>query len=324
MQLKKYLRIKLPAFAAILLSFGLTSCGSYQYVGQDSDGVYGDDDRQVEVIQTETDDAGNDNYYKNYFKEKSLEMEAADANEVFVDIDAYEGSYAEDGTQQSNTGYGSWGENGNEVSINVYNNGFGYYNYWNQPFYGWNRWGWNRPYAGWNIGFGYGYGYGGFGWNAGFYDPFWGHPFYGYGYGYGYGGYPYYGGFYGRNHRGLAYNSTRRGSVYGRNSVLGRRVEASRRSNTATRTRTSSTPRVRSTNTPRVRTNTPRVRTNSSTPRVRTNTPRTRTNSSTPRNPAPRVRSNTPRSSAPRATSPSRSSRSSGSTRSSGGSRRRG
>ncbi|WP_055435836.1 hypothetical protein [Lacinutrix algicola] len=317
MQLKKYLLNKLPAYAVVLFALGLTSCGSYQYVGQDSDGIYSEDELVEDVVQADTE--ANSTYYKNYFKEKSLEMDSNgnENDEVFVDIDSYEGSYSEDYVDTANvdTGYGAWGENSSEVSVNIYNVGFN--NYWNRPYYGWNNFGWNRSYSGWNLGYGYGnFGYGGF------YSPFWYSP---YGYNYGYGGNPYYTGYYGRNgygRNGVAYSSRRRGSVYGRNSALGRRVESSRRSNTtSTRTRTSSTPRVR-TSTPRTRTSTPRVRTRTSTPRVRTTTPRTRT--STPRTTTPRVRTTTPRT---KSSSPSRSSTrssSGSSSRSSSGSSRRG
>ncbi|AUC82234.1 hypothetical protein [Lacinutrix sp. Bg11-31] len=315
MQLKKYLLNKLPAFAVVLFTLVLTSCGSYQYVGQDSDGIYSEDEAQKDVVQADAQENGDNTYYKNYFKEKSLEMDSDGNEEVFVDIDSYEGSYSEDNVEVANvaSGYGAWGENSSEVSINIYNTGFN--NYWNRPYYGWNSFGWNSPYFGWNS---FGYGYGNFGY-GGFYNP------YGYNYGYGYGGY------YGRNgygRNGLAYNTTRRGGIYGRqSSALGRRVEASRRSNsTSTRTRTSSTPRTR-TVTPRVRTNnsTPRVR--STTPRVRNSTPRTRGNSSTPRTSKPRVRSTTPRTTTPRTSSPSRSSTrssSGSSSRSTSGGRRRG
>lgn len=313
MQLKKYLLNKLPAYAVVLFALGLTSCGSYQYVGQDSDGIYSEDEVQEDVVQADTE--ANSTYYKNYFKEKSLEMGSNGNDEVFVDIDSYEGSYSEDYVEAANVGYGAWGENTSEVSVNIYNSGFN--NYWNRPYYGWNSFGWNRPYSGWNFGYGYGdFGYGGF------YSPYWYSP-YNFGYGYGYGGYPYYSGYYGRNgygRNGVVYSSRRRGSTYGRSSALGRRVEASRRSNTtSTRTRTSSTPRVR--------TSTPRTRSSNSTPRVRTTTPRTRT--STPRTSTPRVRTTTPRTrtSTPKTSSPSRSSTrssSGSSSRSSSGSRRRG
>ncbi|WP_055446652.1 hypothetical protein [Lacinutrix mariniflava] len=325
MQLKKHLLSKLPTFAMVLFALGLTSCGSYQYVGQNNDGVYGEDERQEDVVRADAEDSGDNTYYKNYFKEKSLEMGSDRNEEVFVDIDSYEGSYSEDYVQEEdvNTGYGAWGENNSDVSINIYNNGFN--NYWNRPYYGWNRYGWNRPYSGWNLGFGgYGHYYSGYQY-GGIYDPFWS-P--GFGYGYGYGAGSYYGGYYGGNGYGrnsLSYNSTRRGSTYGRNSVLGRRVEGARRSSsTSTRTRTSSTPRTRAT--------TPRVRTNNSTPRVRTSTPRVRSNnSSTPRvrttTPRTRTRTTTPRTSTPRTSSPSRSSTrssSGSSSRSSSGSRGRG
>ncbi|WP_299387818.1 hypothetical protein [uncultured Lacinutrix sp.] len=311
MQLKKYLLKKLPAFVVVLFALGLTSCGSYQYVGQESDGVYGEED----IVQADVQDNADNTYYKSYFKEKSIQMESDISNDVFVDVDSYQGNYSDEVVQvdnnNNNSGYGAWGENSSNVTVNLYS-GFSYSFFdWNNPFIG-NGWYGNRGWA---------YGYGGFYSNlwgpshGGFYNPF---GYSSYGYGYGYGGYPYYSGYYGRNgygRNGVVYSSRRRGSTYGRSSALGRRVEASRRSNTtSTRTRTSSTPRVR--------TSTPRTRSSNSTPRVRTTTPRTRTST-------PRVRTTTPRTrtSTPKTSSPSRSSTrssSGSSSRSSSGSRRRG
>ena len=36
-----YLKRKIPFLAILGLLFGLSSCGSYQYVGVDNDGIYG-------------------------------------------------------------------------------------------------------------------------------------------------------------------------------------------------------------------------------------------------------------------------------------------
>ncbi len=42
MQFNNYLKGKMPFIVLLGLLFGLVSCGSYQYVGVDSDGIYGD------------------------------------------------------------------------------------------------------------------------------------------------------------------------------------------------------------------------------------------------------------------------------------------
>ncbi len=295
MRFINYLKTKVPALTIIGLTLGLTSCGSYQYVGQDSDGIYGtskntvEQEEQIVEVKPET----SNSYYQNYFKEKSNEMElASEEGEIFTDIDSYEGTYEEDADDVNiQSGYAGWGQESDNVTVNVYSSGFGFNNFWNRPYYGWNRWGWNRPYSGWNVGFGYGgFGWGGFGWG----DPFWCAPYYGgFGFGYAYGN-PYNNYYYGRNsygRRGVAYNSGRRGSLLNRPSVLTNRRTSTRTrssiSNPRTRTRTKASVK------PRTRT---RVRTNSSQNTIKSNTPRTRTRTratSTPRT----NRSYTPRSS---------------------------
>ncbi|MBT8327612.1 MAG: hypothetical protein KJP21_07800 [Bacteroidia bacterium] len=320
-----YLLTKMPYLAALSLLFSLASCGSYEYVGYDNDGIYGSETRNVEY-QTEKETVvqatDNSNYYKNYFKEKSMDYEGLNDNgQIFTDIDSYQGEYNDevlDSLQYENA-YAGWGQNNDDVTINIYNNG------WNN--WGWNYWGWNRPWR-----YNYGWGWNNWGWNAGFgwgwNDPwiwnggFYGNPYYGYGYGYGYYGLPYhnnyyYGGIY--NRRNYAYNNSRRGSILNRNSsILNRntsRTTLSKRNSTYTRnsTNTSTTPRrtTRSTNT---RATTPR----SSSPRVTTPRSNNSQRVSTPR----RSSSSNNRSSSTSRSSSS-SSRSSGSTSSSSRSSRR-
>ena len=323
MRFINYLQTKIPATVAFIALFGLTSCGSYQYVGQDSDGIYGPSENNVEyeeeVVTNETEPSNN--YYKNYFKEKSNELELMNKEgEVFTDIDSYEGNYNEDVAETTYQGYAGWGEESDDITINIYSNNFGYYNYWNRPYYAWNRWGYRPYYSSWGIG----YGYAGFGWNTGFYDPFWNPPYYGYNSYYGYYGYPYntYYGYYGRsyNHgrRVTAYNTSRRSSLNTRTSPLSRRVSANAsRSNSSS---SSTTPRTRTSTTPRTKTNTstprPRVKTNTTTPR-----PRIKTNTSTPR-PRANTPSSSPRSNNGSSSTPRRSN--SSSTRGGGSSRTRG
>lgn len=230
MQLNTYLIKKMPYLAILSLVFGLYSCGSYQYVGVDNDGIYGSSPRTVQYEETvvETPQNSTSNYYQNYFKNKSLETEyMVSSSDIFTDVDSYEsGNYDENiSTDNTYQGYGGWGQTNSNVTINYIDNGL-----WNDPFlyggWGWNRWnniGWNRwNNIGWN-------GWNNWGWNAGFYDPFWGPQFYGglaFYNGWGYGGYygnPYRNGYYGNNRyynrSNVAYSASRRGSNYSSNSV---------------------------------------------------------------------------------------------------------
>lgn len=321
MKLFTFLSNKLSAFTALITTIALTSCGSYQYVGQTNDGIYETSNTYGQQTVVIEDESNNNDYYTNYFKEKALEAEAYDnsTDDVFTDIDSYEGTYTDSTQVVQKSG---WGDTNDKVVINVYNDvyasqvaRFGWNNWgwnsWGMTPWGWNNWRWNRPW-GWNS----------WGWNAGFYDPFWYGGYYGYGYNpyfYGYGYSPYYNGYayngiYTR--RGISYNAGRRGTLLRSSSFLSGRSNATRttRSNSIVRPRT--TTRSNSTTRPRTRANTTRPSTNTTTrPRTRSNTTRPRTNTSRP------TRSySTPRSSS----SSTRSfggSRSSGSSRSSSGRR---
>jgi len=304
MQLNTITKQKLPFFVALGLMAVLTSCGSFQYAGYDNDGIYStdkyeDENVEQEVVTTSTDDS---NYYKNYFAENSAEVDAIqEENEIFTDVDSYEGNYTEQDSTEQRPAYGGWGQNNSTVSINIINNGWygwndpwlysGYYsNGWGRPW-GWNNWGYNYGW-GWNNPWAYG-SYYGYGWNPGW-------AYYG-----GHGGYYNYGwnnGYY-RNTNRYAYNSGRRGSL-GYNTSLNRRNRSNaaisrgnystrRLSNAASPTRNT---RVRSTNTSLNNT----IRNTRSTRPTRT----IRNSSSTRSNPSTRV------------TRPSRSTRSSGSVRS--------
>ena len=212
MQFNNYLKRKMPFLAILGLLFGLSSCGSYQYVGVDNDGIYGTSEIPVQqeeetVVAINTD--SQNNYYQNYFKTKSLEYQNMADDAVFTDIDSYVGSnYVENDSINNNyQGYAGWGQSNSNVIVNV-NSGWG-------------------GYGGWNIGFGWGYGgyYGGYpGWGWGGYYPGWGYPGWGYpGWcypGYGYPGYGYYRSPY------VSYSASRRGSYYSRGysgSQTGRR-----------------------------------------------------------------------------------------------------
>jgi len=137
MQINNYLKQKMPYLAILMLLIGLSSCGSYQYVGVENDGIYGSSNPQT-VVEVQNGNAGN-SYYKNYFREKSLEYDyMVNDGSVFTDIDTYQSGYVENDTLIDNNyqGYGGWGQNNNSVTINYIDNG------WNN--WGWNYWGWNN------------------------------------------------------------------------------------------------------------------------------------------------------------------------------------
>ncbi|MDG4716457.1 hypothetical protein [Winogradskyella marincola] len=247
MQFKTITKHKLPFFVALGLITVLTSCGSFQYAGYDDDGIYSSEDyntTEVEqpVVTTSTNDS---DYYKNYFADSSAQLEAVmEDNEVFTDIDSYEGNYLErtQDTIEQRPVYGGWGQNNESITINIIDNGW--YG-WNDPWmwnagwgYGWNNWGWNNWR--WNSGWRYGYGWNNWGWNAG-----WGYGWNNWGWGPGWG--------YGWNnwgwngyHRGnrYAYNAGRRSSMIN-NNYLNRASRSSsalsRRNNSSSRLSRSAT-----------------------------------------------------------------------------------
>lgn len=217
MQFINYLKSKLPFYVALSFTFILASCGSYQYVGYDSDGIYGSEDVTYrQDTYNETPANYNSGYYKNYFAEKSQQFEHIPEDDViFTDIDSYQGNYDELQDSTYVSGYSGWGDVSNEITINVrpsYASSFWWYrpyswNNWYYPYdyFGWDYFGyspfwysaynWHSPYA-WYGGF---YGYGSW-----YFSPYWHHRNYYY-------GNRYYGGYYGS--RNIAYNATRRGSL---------------------------------------------------------------------------------------------------------------
>jgi len=200
----------MPFLALVGLLFGLTSCGSYQYVGENGQGSYQRYETGVEYAQETPQVASNSSYYQNYFKEKSLEYESYEQeDEIFTDVDSYEGSYnaENDSLNVEYASYGGWGQNSSEISINVYPS-YNWYRPWYAYGYGYYSWGW-----------GYGWGYPNYGW---------GYPYYGGGYyAWGYPSYycpPHYGGYYNYYRGGYYGNYTcgRRGAsnYYGRRSSV--------------------------------------------------------------------------------------------------------
>jgi len=334
MQFKNLLTQKLPFFVVLGLTFVLTSCGSFQYTGYDSDGIYGDDTNyeataEQEVITTSTNDS---NYYKNYFAENSAEVDAIqEESEIFTDIDSYESDYTEQpiDTLEQETAYAGWGQTNSTVTINYVDNGwYGYNDPWFYSGFAFGSYGWYRPWR-YNYGYGWNYNWGYTGYYGyGFYQPW------SYGYGHGYYGWN---NRYPRNSR-YAFNNTRRNSllynttlsrsynnslsrssrsaVSTRNNYSTRRLSTTNRYNRTTRSNNYSTRNTtRSSRSSTVTRPTRSVRSSSTT--------RTTTRSTTPtRSSSATSRSSSSRSSSTARSSSSSSRSSSGSSSSSSSSRR--
>ncbi|WP_131387670.1 hypothetical protein [Flavobacterium suncheonense] len=296
---------------SIYTLFGLvgllaSSCGSYQNSSYyDNDGVYGSDRPRTETVNKYSEEnMAQANKYKEFFG--SYRDEYPENNEVFTDVEGYT-SQNNDSTKVANKSYAGWGENSDNVTINVYSND--YWGGWYTPYWGWNSWysprwswgwGWNSYYGSyWNVGWGWNYPYYGWGW----YSPY----YYGY-YGPGWSWYNHYHGYY----RDVAYNGGTRGRYYngngnyyrnagnGRSSAIGAPRSAQPRS-------TFANPRSSQyqNDTPRPTFSNPRGsegNQGSGSPRI--NTPRSNEPKSTPRTYS-EPRSSSPRSySEPRSSSP--------------------
>ena len=256
-----------------LFSILLTSCGTSQSTTyNDRDGIYG------ATANTEPARAASQgDQYKEYFG--SLQ-ENNEPDQIFTDVENYRSDDYENAqttNENYDAGYGAWGSNPENVTVNVYDNswgwgGWGWNNYWYSGYWGWNLgWGWNSWYGPAYYGWGFSpYAYNGWGY-GGWYN------YYPYGYGHGY------------YNNGYAYNG-RRSSGYrnvvttgGRNSYYSGTRARSNNWNNATRTRTGT--RYSTYNTPRNNTS---VRTPSNSNSRDYGTPRsnTRTQSqyNTPRN----------------------------------------
>lgn len=209
-----YFNIRQISLYSILgfLGLAVTSCSSYQNTSSyDSDGIYGSvpRDSNNEPVYTYNDgtvtqyndgnNSGQNMNYKAYFQSLQNEYPA------YTDTDGYT-SYDNDTIVQVE-GYGGWGEETDDVTVNIYG-GYGYggygWNNWYSPYWGYSGWGWG---SGWGLGIGWGYG--GWGWGLGWNS--WYSPYYYGGWGWGGWGYPYYG------HYG--YPHYHYGNNYGRSNV---------------------------------------------------------------------------------------------------------
>ena len=205
----------------ILSVIMLVSCGSYQNTSYyDNDGIYGSNQRY---------EVSNDNKYSqqnlvssNKYSQQFKSMQ--DDYTYFTDVEDYSSENNDSvvtvyKNYDTNSQYAGWGSNSSNVTVNYYDN----------------SWGWGSFYSpywapGWNYWYGTGYrwrtAFNGPSWGWGTYGPGWGWsswygPAYyaGYSYGYPFGGYYnfhhgvgwYNSGYYRGNSRGVAYNSGGRG-----------------------------------------------------------------------------------------------------------------
>lgn len=314
---KYYFRKLIPL---LLTGFLFVSCGTHNSNDYDeSDGIYSTNKTSTVEEDTSALENEKNNYYKQYFKTKELTYsDIPEDNVIFTDIEAYHSSESldEDGyivieeENYNDEGYGAWGTNGTETTINIYG-GYGYSPYWGGGYWGMSfGWGWGYPY----YGYGWGYPYYGYGWGYPYYGYGYSYPYYGYGYGYPYCGSGYYNGYaYNRGRRNTDYyanrSSSRSNTRYSRDRTTSSRRNSSYTSRRGSYSRGETSRRSSYTNS----NNTVR-RSGSSTQRRnsvnRSSTSRRSTNYSRPSS----SRSNSYRSSGS-------SYRSSGSSRSSGGSR---
>lgn len=229
----------LPAVAILFL----VGCSSSQQV-YDTDGIYSDGTTAATTSEapreTTPESNANSQVYKNYFEKGAEELNALEEEDaIFTDIESYsseEGAeiYVDGMDFETSTGYAAWGDQPQDIQVNVYNDpfiggfgfgGFGFNRFGFGPFgfnrfgfgpYGFNRFGFNRFGFGGFGPFGFGgfghFGYGGFGFVGNPYC-FYGQGFYGNQLGYRNGFNNGFIGGRGRNNGRLASNSGRRGSA---------------------------------------------------------------------------------------------------------------
>ena len=125
----------------------LTSCGAHNNGYSSSDRNNTTDETVTSNEEAEAAENDKSNYYKQYFKSKESAYadvleEESEESAIFTDIDAYKTSETldEDGyvvieekNNEYEEGYGAWGSNSDNVTINIYGGGHygygGYYGY---------------------------------------------------------------------------------------------------------------------------------------------------------------------------------------------------
>ncbi|WP_421805488.1 hypothetical protein [Flagellimonas sp.] len=142
-------KLRTPAILTVSTLF-MASCGSYQQASYYDDGIYTPNNRVVSVekrnAQAERVEQQENNIYGDYFGDKANEYGEILDSEVFTDVDSYSSQTQNDtipyGEQTDYFAYNNnyngnpgWGDNPSNISINVYDNSWG--------------WGWNDPWL-WN------------------------------------------------------------------------------------------------------------------------------------------------------------------------------
>jgi hypothetical protein len=267
-----------------------TSCGSYQNVSYyENDGIYTTSTTNKETVSRTNNEVASEK--SDEYAQKFRAMK--DDYTYFTDVDSYQSTVPQDtvvtvyNTEHNDRNYAGWGNNASSVTINYYDNGWGWNN-WYGPNWGW---GWNSWYGpnwgwGWNSWYGPNWGWGWNNWYGnGFYGPGWGSYYNNWGWGV-YGG------------RNVAYNGGRRGGTgyynsgsgrTGANYNSGRRVTAPNYTGsprTFNPRNSSQNPRSASQINTNPRSSSPRSTApvnNMVTPRNTTSEPRTNTNFSSPR-----------------------------------------
>jgi len=164
---RKFQALAILPVATLLVA----SCGSYQQASYYEDGIYSSGDRVVRVEKKSAEamriEEQEQNIYGDYFGQKADEYAEILDEEIFTDIDSYSSQMQNDtiplGEQTDYFAYNNtyngnpgWGDNPTSLTINVYDNNWGwggfygwndpYWNFgWGYPYYGWG-WGWNRPW----------------------------------------------------------------------------------------------------------------------------------------------------------------------------------
>ena len=217
---------KLQLFVLVIFMSTAMSCGSFQYAGNIHDDIYNDDDEVVYVeskniapLEEKVNYDDSSDYYRNLLKDKASQYGSED--DIITDVDHYSSAYYDE-DEESDDAYSGWGQESDQVNVNIYTNSYyGYSPFWRPRFY--RPWNWTFGYNSWNFGYDY--------WGPGFYPPIspWYQPYY-YGgfypnyYGHPFYGYPYYGsnfnnGFYGGG-RDIVFTNGHRGGRGVSNSGL--------------------------------------------------------------------------------------------------------
>ncbi|MDV3948950.1 vitellogenin ii [Elizabethkingia anophelis] len=172
----------------------LTSCGAYMNGYSETDGAYYDPTRDT-VPQYDTRTAGNQvGGYYSYGDDEDETYDTSIVRQSQYNQKKQQAKYQDWGKKKTDSDWGDFTGTQTYYTNNSYYGGWGYPYYgwggWRSPFYGpyyggglgfgWGAsYGWGYPGWGWNIGFGWGGYYPGWG-VGGFYDPFWGYPYYAY------------------------------------------------------------------------------------------------------------------------------------------------